>query len=358
MANLGLTTKCFISYHRPDNVDFTNVVDRLKAEVGGRFHAQTGRVLEIFVDRDAIGWGEDWRERIRSSVLEATFFVPVVTMRYFQSEACREELTTYHENARQLGVTELIMPIVLAGSSQISADHPDELVRLIDGLNYISIETAWAAGYESPEWLGVVNRMVDGLISALGRAEASLADREQSLEATPESPGEDEADIGALTIQLGEMTEDMQGSLAAMQTLGTVLTSVMENVNAQPSATLKQAALVRGSREISESGQAFADTSTAFERKARTTDAQLRAIIHELRDIDNDIARAQLATLTTPIANMPDLTGHMHSIDDAVSGLRVASMTNVSIRRALAPSLLALQSMRTALSTVRSWRAI
>jgi hypothetical protein len=155
----------FLSYVRNDNRDFNEVVDRLKADIGGRFHAQTGRALNLFVDRDSIGWGEDWRQRIRESVQVATVFIPVVTMRYFTSDGCREELLLFHSNAKQLGVTDLILPIILAGADQLSADDEREEVQLIESLNYKSIESAWVAGYDSPEWRRIVHEMVTELAS-------------------------------------------------------------------------------------------------------------------------------------------------------------------------------------------------
>ncbi|HEX3825979.1 MAG TPA: TIR domain-containing protein [Sporichthyaceae bacterium] len=144
-ADVG-ANRGFISYTRDDNDDFNRVVGELKRTLAGRFHAHTGRQLQFFVDRDSIGWGQDWRQRIRESVQAATVFIPVVTMRYFSSEMCREELLLFHSNARQLGVTELILPVTLAGADQITADHALEEVRLIESLNYKNIESAWEAG--------------------------------------------------------------------------------------------------------------------------------------------------------------------------------------------------------------------
>jgi hypothetical protein len=106
----------FISYRRDDNLAFRKVVDQLHADIGNTYEARTGRVLNLFLDRESIGWGEDWREKIQTSVQGATVFIPIVTMRYFTSQACRDELFAFHEAARNLGVTELILPIILMGA--------------------------------------------------------------------------------------------------------------------------------------------------------------------------------------------------------------------------------------------------
>jgi hypothetical protein len=358
MSESSVPTKCFISYHRPDNADYTDVVDRLKSEIAARYAAETGRALDIFLDRESIGWGEDWRTKIRGSVLEATVFLPVITMRYFQSDACAEELNMFHENAQQLGVTELILPIVLAGSTQISADHENSLVRLIDALNYKRIDRAWRAGYDSHEWLQVVDDMVHALIDSLARAEAALADREQADEAEDDDGESPAADIAELQEAIEGMTVDMQAALAEMTALGTEVSGVSQAAPPSASASQKQAALIRASRTISDSGARFADAAGAFERRATATDVSLRAVILELREIDNDTAREALHTLRESIGDMPDLAGQLASIDGAVSEVRVAAMSSVSMRKALSPTLRALASMRSGLETVQSWAAI
>src|SRR6266545_1859182 len=88
--------QCFISYVRNDNTDFDGVVDRLRASLGARFEATTGIPLHIFLDRESIGWGERWREKIFDSIAGSTLFLPIITMRYFNSSMCRDEFLAFH----------------------------------------------------------------------------------------------------------------------------------------------------------------------------------------------------------------------------------------------------------------------
>lgn len=85
----------FISYRRVDNDDFGGAVDRLASDLKAVYAAKTGGQLQLFVDRESIGWGADWRDAIRTSVECATVFMPVITMRYFQSNQCCEELQSF-----------------------------------------------------------------------------------------------------------------------------------------------------------------------------------------------------------------------------------------------------------------------
>jgi hypothetical protein len=348
-----------MSYHRRDNEDFLQVVEQLKSEIGGRFAANTGRTLDIFLDRDSIGWGADWRESIREAVLSASFFIPVITMRFFESEICREEFMTFYENARQLGVTDLIMPIVLAGSDLIRDNHPEEIVRIVESLNYISIGTAWEAGYRSPEWVRVVNRMVRDLAGYLTLAETELSLRETRDETGSSSREDADApDIEALTDSVTEATERLADAMAAMQALAASLTQVLDEVNAQPLPAGKRAALTRGAGAIAQTAQQFADEASGMEQKVAATDVHLRSVISELREIGSPQAEQQLETLRNPLRTFPDLQEQIAMIDDATRGIRMASLANVTMRNALRPAARAFQSLRAGFSTAQTWGSL
>ena len=53
-------TDCFLSYEREDNEDLGGIADRIRADLSGLYAAHTGKSLRIFIDRESIGWGQDW----------------------------------------------------------------------------------------------------------------------------------------------------------------------------------------------------------------------------------------------------------------------------------------------------------
>jgi len=95
--------RCFVSYRRDDNSAFNNVVDHLCEQMRAIYEAHTGDELEIFLDRTSIGWGENWREKISEAIDGAVLFVPIITMRYFKSEACTDELLAFTRQRRPRG---------------------------------------------------------------------------------------------------------------------------------------------------------------------------------------------------------------------------------------------------------------
>lgn len=159
--------QCFISYSRVDNDTFDGIVDRLRTELAGRFEAATGNSLEIFLDRDAIGWGEDWRDKIFTAISGTTLFIPIITMRYFNSQMCREEFSAFHAAATQSGAEDLILPIVLSGEDRLSDENPDDLVRAVAARNWVPISNAWESGYDSADWKRALGTLVSGLRAGL-----------------------------------------------------------------------------------------------------------------------------------------------------------------------------------------------
>lgn len=364
----GIAARGFLSYVRLDNDDYIGVVDHLKKALEGRFHAATGRRLEIFVDRDSIGWGDDWRTSIRESVQSATFFIPVVTMRYFESEACREELLAFHEYAKELGVEALILPIVLDGADQISADDPREDVQLIERLNYKNVQSAWLSGYESPDWLRAIHGMVQQLKLKLDQAEATLSSREVATASSSESETTQAAGAGAVDTEaadvmaLGEDIEALTASTArvqaAFESFGSAASKINElNLSNVPAAQ-RQALMVRVAHDLATPATELAASGAEMEKRVLATDARLRAVADELRTIDADMARIQLDQLKGGFSGLTELSTVVGQMNQFVQILRFAAVTNVTMRKSLQPAIAGLQSISNSIDTVQSWNSI
>src|SRR5829696_1203460 len=99
----------FMSYAHRDNWDgrLTRLRERLSREVS----ILRGEDFEIFQDSDDILVGENWRERIETSLDEAMFFIAIVTPSFFSSPYCRAELERFMTRERRLGRNDLILPV-------------------------------------------------------------------------------------------------------------------------------------------------------------------------------------------------------------------------------------------------------
>lgn len=358
----------FISYRRDDNASFRKVVDRLHEDIGNTYEARTGRVLNLFLDRDSIGWGEDWREKIRSSVQVATVFIPIVTMRYFTSQACRDELFAFHEAAKNLGVTELLLPIILMGAENITKDDERPEVQLIESLNYKNIEPAFRAGYDSPEWLQIIDEIVADLIRGLKAAEdalsaedareaASAGDARVGTDGDDEEVEGDILEVSSMSVEFDEITALTEKANAEVVNLGEVASSVLEGVELEK-MTPKQvnAHMFRVAQAFSAPAKQLEADGKALEERMTKTDARLRRLVSELRAIKSDNAQELLTSMITGFGESAELEEVGTQMESLVDEMKFASMMSVAIRNALKPAIRGIRSVQTAVSTFNGWQ--
>jgi len=349
-------TPCFISYAHADDDELGGVVDRFDRDLATYYSAITGKSLNIFRDRHSIGWGDNWRERIRLSVQGATVFIPMVTMRYFDSPSCSEELLAFYNNARQLGVTELLLPVVILGADRISATDPREEVRLIEALQYVPITGAWLAGFDSPEWRTLMLSLVRRLEEALASAEAALAVR-SAAEAAPPPEGVDdrESDLMKFTSAAEELTPLLEEGFAALQkfaeTAGELFSGNMEGL----SAGQMNAKLLAGATRLGPVSKDLEAKGTTISSRIAELDADLRAMIAEVQSIDHATTSGLLANLLGSDIRLENVEETFGQIDEVMSVLRSVSILSSGLRKAIRPAIGGIQALRTAFSTFNSW---
>jgi hypothetical protein len=133
------TPVAFLSYaHRDDTRGgITAFREALELEI----QVITGRHdICIFQDRDGIGWGDAWKERIERSLDAVTFLVPIVTPSFLASPHCREELRRFFDRERGLGRRDLVLPVYWIETQAF--DHPerhapDELLEELTERQYV-----------------------------------------------------------------------------------------------------------------------------------------------------------------------------------------------------------------------------
>jgi hypothetical protein len=97
-----------------------------------QFEVLTGERLNLFLDKDAIKWGEGWQGKIDGNLEAVACFIPVMTPRYFMSAQCRRELQFFARRATQLGFKELVLPLLYVDVPVLHDDTAtDDLVVLV-----------------------------------------------------------------------------------------------------------------------------------------------------------------------------------------------------------------------------------
>lgn len=162
----------FMSYVRFDdqheNGRLTTFCERLSGEV----RLQTGEKLHIFQDRNDIGWGQQWKERIEGSLNGATFLVPIVTPGFFKSPVCREEFGLFVQREAELERNDLILPLYYVDCPILSDEakrEKDPMANAIAARQYTDWRELRFEPFTSPEVGKALARMARQIVEALER---------------------------------------------------------------------------------------------------------------------------------------------------------------------------------------------
>lgn len=154
----------FWSYaHQDDDAERGGVL-ALARSLAQEYALLTGDEFDLFVDRSSIEWGDLWRTRIAGALVNTTFFLPIVTPRYFRRPECRKELQTFYSQATSLGVSEYLLPILYVPVLDLDEDSPDEAVAIVARTQYVDWTTLRLAGPESAEYRTAVNELASRLV--------------------------------------------------------------------------------------------------------------------------------------------------------------------------------------------------
>ncbi|WP_310713401.1 toll/interleukin-1 receptor domain-containing protein [Streptomyces lydicus] len=161
----------FWSYtHRDDEIE-EGRIRRLAQKIANEFEGITAETLHVFLDKQDIKWGDEWRHRIDNALTGSTFFMPIVTPRFFKSEECRRELIMFYGHAKSLGVEELLLPILYFDVPQIREENQrDEVLSIVGKRQYEDWTQLRLEDEESPRYRQAVHRLALRLVEVLERA--------------------------------------------------------------------------------------------------------------------------------------------------------------------------------------------
>ena len=127
---LALDPIGFWSYGRHDDEHSDGELSALRVRVGKELKLLYGEDVDIFQDSEAISFGATWNIKISEAIGKTTFFIPIVTPRFFKSENCIDELNMFREREKILGRNDLIFPLQYINISDLRPNEtpfPKEL---------------------------------------------------------------------------------------------------------------------------------------------------------------------------------------------------------------------------------------
>ena len=184
---MNRTPVAFMSYVHAD--DAYGRLTELREHLSQEARIQIGSEFEIFQDRNAILWGQNWKQRIEESIDEVTFLIPIITPAFFNSPYCRDELQRFLDREKELNRNDLILPIYYVTASLLDDEAQranDELAQVIATRQYADWRDLRFEPFTSPQ----VGKSLAGLVVQLRYALESVqvartTDAEESSRGSP-----------------------------------------------------------------------------------------------------------------------------------------------------------------------------
>jgi hypothetical protein len=318
----------FWSYVHADDDAEGGRIAQLGRDIAAQFDLLTGESVELFLDRDSLEWGAQWRDRIETSLASVAFFIPVLTPRYFASAACRSELQTFARRAEQFGVRALLLPVLYADLPL--AEDRDELVELARSFQWVD----WRELRFSDRTEGAYRRAVHELAQRLVTANREAESQEVSdavLETVEEFEPPGTLDVlakyeEALPI-LAATTNRIAEEIAR---LGDAATALTPRLSAVPPGTTPFVWRLRVVRELS---AALADPAEELGHLADT-------FTGSLHDMD-----AGIRTLISAAPTEPENRSEFCAFFEQVRGLSASAEAGLTPLEGLQENVTSLESL-------------
>ncbi|WP_430478078.1 toll/interleukin-1 receptor domain-containing protein [Streptomyces sp. P11-1] len=360
-AGISQINRLFVSYAHADNKLFDDAVKYFTEDLKGFYAAKTGNHLSVFFDRESINWGGGWRSQIDGELRNATIFMPIITMQYFNRPACRDELNAFNESAKRLGNQYLILPVVIAGASSIRADHPIPEVATIEALQYRNLEDSFLAGRGSSEWRRALSSLTDELISAISRAELAVPEGTSTGDSNADSGDafDDDSDFLTNMAELGELIPALEQEVA--QVLGD-LTSwtevVKENsTRIKPGLTPQQVqAISMGiAEQFKKPSDRLHDSGVKFAATVEKADAVMSSVRQQISLLPSDEERESLRRLIRGSQDPADLVEAASGMGELLQSMVSVEVMSAPLRKALKPARIGISKIQDAIRVVDRW---
>ena len=170
----------FFSYVHSDDEHDGGQITRLHDLLQGEVRMQLGEAdFDIFLDRDDIAWGQNWRGRIDASLGAVTLLIPIVTPTFFASAECRRELERFLTRENELRRDDLILPIYYVSAPQLDDAQrrdTDPLAQLLAGRQHADWRELRFEPFTSPIVRQRVAQLANRMRDSFRRTEPAAAD--------------------------------------------------------------------------------------------------------------------------------------------------------------------------------------
>jgi TIR domain len=196
MTSGGLkTATAFWSYAHSDDDGSDGQIKRLKELVDHAFKRHSGEALKSFFDRHGdhrLEWGDEWREKISTTIWGTTFFIAVISPSYLKSTSCQDEFMQFWEKARDSGLEELLLPILWV-KVYPETGIEQQIWEIAKEHQYVDWTSIRKTDEKSPEYKGLIDEMGERLADAARKVSKKPEAIREDAEGKPGTKGDGRA---------------------------------------------------------------------------------------------------------------------------------------------------------------------
>src|SRR5271166_4993898 len=173
-----LTPTGFWSYTSSDDERSRGRLSQLRKLLADELQQKIGRVpeVQIFQDVASIPLGRDWEQQINEALAASSFFIPIVTPGFLQSEWCCREVLRFREQATMRGRDDLIFPLHYNDVGEFTGGrrsecHDPEVLDFLRTLQWVDFRDLRHRNLDSEEVALRLDKVAGAICAALYRAE-------------------------------------------------------------------------------------------------------------------------------------------------------------------------------------------
>jgi len=343
----------FVSYVHADDDRLQGRMVQFARDLADNYSFLYGRTVRLFIDRDNITWGENWRDRLTNEVSTTTFLLANATPRYLVSEACRREVTEFRAAAVKAGEPRLILPLLwvaVEGTDVVAADDP--VRRALLDSQYIDVSDVRRLDRGSHEYDVKLENVTNRLRETVLARDRGLAVTAAPIEAAAQAPSHDAPESDVLTAL--ERLEELEPRFSdAVEAFGHALSSVADALTGSPalddSPSSMSKALARLRRELDAPAKQLEERTTQLADLWTQYEAGLARYVEfsrevfdreDLLEIDGNLKEMELslevpeaAAIGGTLDQMAHFSRHLVPVSRAVTGaLRLVTGIQDSVR--------------------------
>lgn len=408
VAAMESTARAFWSYAHIDDDREHGRILRLAKLVREEYETLTGTTIQIFTDRDQIGWGDDFRTKLDEALQKTAFFIPVLTPTYFLREECRKEMSQFVRSASALGLQQLMLSLRYIPVPDMSESSTDELKSVAAKMQYEPWEFLRLEDEGSAVHRKAVNQLATRLVTltmslettsqaarpagALGVTDATLSQSTelhidikpgdsapplQNKESASQSPqkqpdflvGHDDsepglidrvADIEPAMASWADTLQELTGVNERVNTKFSAATGRMQKSNGQPNAFAQRILIARElATDVEPELQEMEELSRSYSAGLIRLDASIRAMfsLAEFSE-DNGMNRA-IAPFRTSMAELvSQAKGAMDGLEHAASSAQKLGGLSRDLRPVLRRYETATRNIIDGFSIIEEWESM